>query len=93
MITWPDVMRHSGSLLISDKYKLSKDEVEASIVDMFEKGIIDPVKVTRSGVQNASSAAAVLITTSAAVADAPEENKGPDMPMGGGMPGGMPGMM
>ena len=44
-------------------------------VDMFEAGIIDPVKVTRSGVENAASAAAVLLTTEAAVADIPEEKK------------------
>lgn len=59
---------------------------DASIVDMIKAGIIDPVKVTRSGVENAASAAAVLLTTEAAVADIPEEKK-PDA--GGGMPGGM----
>lgn len=53
------------------------------IVDMFESGIIDPVKVTRSGVENAASAAAVLLTTEAAVADEPEEKK----PAAGGAPG------
>ena len=63
------------------------------LVDMIKAGIIDPVKVTRSGVQNAASAAAVLLTTTAAVADKPEENKGSDMPAGGGMPPGMGGMM
>jgi chaperonin GroEL len=45
------------------------------IVDMIEAGVIDPVKVTRSGVENAASAAAVLLTTEAAVADIPEEKK------------------
>jgi chaperonin GroEL len=60
---------------------------EASIVDMYEAGIIDPVKVTRSCVENAASAAAVLLTTEAAVADIPEEKK--NQPMGGGMGGGM----
>ncbi len=55
------------------------------IVDMIEAGIIDPVKVTRLGVENAASAAAVLLTTEAAIADIPEEKKaGPDM---GGMNG------
>ncbi len=47
----------------------------ASLVDMIAEGIIDPVKVTRSGVENAASAAAVLLTTEAAVADIPEEKK------------------
>jgi len=58
------------------------------VVDMIEAGVIDPVKVTRSGVENAASAAAVLLTTEAAVADIPEEKKMP----AGGMPGGMDGM-
>jgi len=58
------------------------------IVDMYEAGIIDPVKVTRSGVENAASAAAVLLTTEAAVADIPEKNPAPAAP---GMPGGMGG--
>jgi chaperonin GroEL len=48
---------------------------------MLEAGIIDPVKVTRSGVEHAASAAAVLLTTEAAVADEPEEKK--DMPAPG----------
>ncbi len=59
---------------------------EADIVDMYEAGIIDPVKVTRSGVENAASAAAVLLTTEAAVADEPEDKK-PAAPAAGGMPG------
>ncbi|MDO8481640.1 MAG: chaperonin GroEL [bacterium] len=61
---------------------------ESNIVDMFEAGIIDPVKVTRSCVENAASAASVLLTTEAAVADAPEEKK----PMAPGGMGGMDGM-
>ena len=42
---------------------------------MYEAGIIDPVKVTRSCVENSASAAAVLLTTEAAVADLPEDKK------------------
>lgn len=53
------------------------------IVDMIEAGVIDPVKVTRSGVENAASAAAVLLTTEAAVADIPEDKK--EMPGADGM--------
>ena len=57
---------------------------DVMVDDMYEAGIIDPVKVARSGVENAASAAAVLLTTEAAVADIPEEKK--DMPaMQGGM--------
>lgn len=72
-------------------FDASSDALEARIVDMFEEGIIDPVKVTRSGVENAASAAAVLLTTEAAVADDPDEKD--EAPAGGGMPAGMPGMM
>ncbi|BBI31841.1 chaperonin GroEL [Cohnella abietis] len=59
-------------------------------VNMFEAGIIDPVKVTRSALQNAASVAAVFLTTEAVIADKPEPNK-----PAGGMPdmGGMGGMM
>lgn len=56
------------------------------LVDMYEAGIIDPVKVTRSGVEHAASAAAVLLTTEAAVADIPEDKKD-DGHGHGGMPG------
>ncbi|MEK7106628.1 MAG: TCP-1/cpn60 chaperonin family protein, partial [Patescibacteria group bacterium] len=64
---------------------------EGSIVDMYEAGIIDPLKVTRSCVENAASAASVLLTTETAVADAPEEKNQPAGGRGGGMPGGMGG--
>ncbi len=45
------------------------------VPDMIAAGIVDPVKVTRSGVQNAASAAAILLTTEVAIADDPEEKK------------------
>jgi len=53
-------------------YDALKDEI---IDDMIEAGIVDPVKVTRSGVENAASAAAILLTTEAAVAEEPKEEK------------------
>lgn len=62
-------------------YDALKDEM---IADMVVAGIVDPVKVTRLGVQNAASAAAILLTTEAAVAEEPKEEK----PSAGGMPGG-----
>jgi chaperonin GroEL len=74
-----EVMKRGGAF----GYDASKDTVEATIVDMYEAGIIDPVKVTRSGVENAASAAAVLLTTEVAVADIPEEKKAPQGGMGG----------
>jgi len=58
--------------------------------DLLAAGIIDPAKVTRAGLQNAASIAAMVLTTECLVADEPEEE--PAMPAGGGM-GGMGGMM
>ncbi|HPB67464.1 MAG TPA: chaperonin GroEL [Candidatus Omnitrophota bacterium] len=66
-------------------YDINKDEY----VDMFESGIIDPAKVTRSALQNAASIAGLLLTTEAMVTDIPEENKAPMPAM---PPGGMGGM-
>jgi len=54
-------------------------------VDMFAAGVIDPVKVTRSGLQNAASIAGMLLTTETIVTDLPEKEKAPAMPPGGGM--------
>lgn len=62
--------------------------------DMIDAGIVDPAKVTRSALQNASSIAAMLLTTECLITDKPEENKGgapAGMPPGG--MGGMGGMM
>jgi len=63
------------------------DVAKEEYVDMFKAGIIDPTKVTRTALQNASSIASLLLTTEALVTEIPEkEGAGP-----GGMPGGMPG--
>jgi chaperonin GroEL len=52
---------------------------------MLEQGVVDPVKVTRSAVQNAVSIAGLLLTTEALITDLPEETAAGG---GGGMPGG-----
>ncbi len=67
------------------------DVISFQYVDMIDKGIVDPSKVTRSALQNAASIAALLLTTEAVVADIPEPE--PAAPAGGapGM-GGMGGM-
>lgn len=57
--------------------------------DMLQAGIIDPVKVTKSAVLNACSAASVFLTTEVAISDLPQKDAAP-LPA---MPGGMPGMM
>jgi len=69
------------------KQGMGLNALNAEYVDMLEAGIIDPAKVTRSALQNAASIAALLLTTEALIADAPEEDK-----MMPGMPGGMPPM-
>jgi chaperonin GroEL len=56
--------------------------------NMVEKGIIDPTKVVRTGLENAASIAVMVLVTEALVADIPEKEKAPAMP-GGGMGGGM----
>lgn len=59
---------------------------DAIVADMLAAGIVDPVKVTRTGLERAASAAAILLTTEAAIAEEPKEEKaGPAMPDMGGM--------
>ncbi len=60
-------------------------------VDMIKAGIIDPAKVTRFALQNASSISGLILTTECLITDIPEKDKGPMMPPGGmgGMGGGM----
>jgi chaperonin GroEL len=76
----------------SDSSTMGFNAKTGDFVDMIKEGIIDPVKVTRSGVENAASAAAILLTTEAAVAEEPEEEKDGGAGGMGGMGGGMPGM-
>jgi len=57
--------------------------------DLVKSGVIDPTKVTRTALQNASSIAALLLTTEALVSEIKEEEKAPPMPPGGGGMGGM----
>jgi len=69
-------------------YNAATNEFE----DLVKIGIVDPAKVTRSALQNASSIATLFLTTEVVVTDKPEEKDNKEM--GGGMPGGMnPGMM
>lgn len=92
--------KDDGSVVV-DRVKRGKGntgydaKADEMVSDMLEAGIIDPVKVTKSCLQNAASAAAILLTTEAAVADEPEEKGASGGMPGGGMPdmGGMGGMM
>ena len=72
---------------------LGFDAKTGQLVDMIKEGIVDPVKVTRTALQNAASIAGLMITTETIIADLPEDNKKDTMqtPGGSGM-GGMGGM-
>src|SRR5712692_3864845 len=59
--------------------------ISGQIVDLPKAGIIDPVKVVRSAVENGASIAAMILTTEALIPDLPEKDKAPAMPGGGGM--------
>ncbi len=69
------------------------DAQNSKYIDMFEAGIIDPTKVTRTGIVDAASVAGLLTTSEAMIVDKPDPaGAGPPGGMPGGM-GGMPGMM
>ena len=84
-----------GSVVVNKVKELEQDHgfnaQNDKYQDLVKAGIIDPTKVVRSALQNASSIAGLMLTTEALVSEIPEENKSvPDM--GGGMGGGMGGM-
>lgn len=84
-----------GAIVVEKVRGMKTDEglniATGEYVDMFKAGIVDPTKVTRSAIQNASSIAGLLLTTEAVIVEIPEAEKA--MPGGdGGMGGGMGGM-
>ena len=81
-----------GSIVVAKVRDLKQDEGFNAATDTYEdlvkSGVIDPAKVVRSALQNASSIASLLLTTEALVCEIPEEKKdSPPMPPGGGMGG------
>ena len=80
-----------GAVIINKVYEaeagVGYDVLKDAYVDMVEGGILDPAKVTRSALQNATSVASTFLTTESAVANIKEET--PAMPAGGGGMGGM----
>ncbi|MBN1550423.1 chaperonin GroEL [bacterium] len=81
-----------GSIVVQNIKKLETnkgfDAAAEEYVDMLKAGIIDPTKVVRSALQNASSIAGLMLTTEAVVTDIPEKEKEPPAgPPGGGMGG------
>ncbi len=73
--------------VLESKGNMGIDLMDGQLKDLVKAGVIDPVKVTRSALQNAASVAIMVMTTNVLITDAPEKEKGsPAMP-GGGMPG------
>jgi chaperonin GroEL len=82
-------------ILSNDDSSFGYNALKNTYVNMFDAGIIDPTKVTRSAVQNAASIASMLLTTEVLVADEPkdDEDMGANPGAGMGGMGGMGGMM
>ncbi len=83
-----------GSIVVAKVKEMKQDEgfnaATETYEDLVKAGVIDPAKVVRSALQNASSIASLLLTTEALVSEIPEEKKdSPAMPHGGGGMGGM----
>jgi chaperonin GroEL len=86
--------KDDGYILMKVKDSKNSDYGYNALTDEFGSmtkfGILDPLKVTRSALQNAASVAMMVLTTEGLVTDIPEEdNDTPKMPPGGGMGGGM----
>jgi chaperonin GroEL len=78
----------AGKMLDQKDANFGFDAQKGDYTDMIKSGIIDPVKVVRTALQDAASVAGLLVTTEAMVAEKPEK-KAPPMPPGGGMGGDM----
>ncbi|PYT05948.1 MAG: chaperonin GroEL [Acidobacteria bacterium] len=80
---------YEGSVVVNEVKGFEKtkgfDAYNEKYVDMFEAGIIDPTKVVRTALQNASSIAALMLTTEAVITEIKEEEKKPAMGGHGGM--------
>ncbi|HAL07590.1 MAG TPA: chaperonin GroEL, partial [Brevundimonas sp.] len=81
-----------GKVLESDKAEFGFNAQTEQYGDLVEMGVIDPAKVVRSALASAGSVAGIMITTEAAIADAPKKASAGGAPDMGGM-GGMGGMM
>ena len=84
-----------GALIVQEVKKRKGNEgynvATGQYEDLVKAGVVDPTKVTRSALQNASSISGLLLTTECVVTELPEKEK-PAMPQGGGGMGGMGGM-
>ena len=88
---------HEGSIVVQKVREQTDAEAgfnaqTEKYENLVEAGVVDPTKVVRAALQNASSIAGLLLTTEALVSEIPEENKDAGMPGGPGGMGGMGGM-
>jgi chaperonin GroEL len=85
---------HEGSIVVQKVREMSDDQgfnaQNEKYGSLVKAGVIDPAKVVRTALQNASSISSLLLTTEALVSEIPEDKK--EAPMPGGAPGGMGGM-
>lgn len=84
---------YEGSVVVEEVRRRSGNEgfnaVTNQYEDLVKSGIIDPTKVTRSALENAASAASMLLTTEAVITDIPKKESGSETPPGMGGMGGM----
>jgi len=82
-----------GSIVVAKVKEMKQDEGFNAATEVYEDlvkaGVIDPAKVVRSALQNASSIASLLLTTEALISEIPEEKESGGPPQGGGGGGGM----
>ena len=83
-----EIQNNPNSNMGYDFTKYADKDWKNGLVDMIEQGIVDPLKVTRLALENASSIASTLVTTEAIIVEKPEPKPAP----AGGMPSGMGGM-
>ncbi len=76
-----------GKILENDSATFGFNAQTEQYVDLIADGVIDPAKVVRTALQDAASVAGLLITTEAAIVEAPKKNAGAGGPPGGGMGG------
>ena len=69
--------------VLESKGNMGVDVMDGQVKDLVQAGVIDPVKVTRSALQNAASVAIMIMTTNCLITDKPEAEKAPQMPSGG----------
>lgn len=84
---------HEGAVIVekvksNDNNNVGFNAATEKFEDLVKAGVIDPAKVSRTALQNASSIAALMLTTEALISEIPEDKKAPAMPGGGGMDGG-----